>query len=112
MSTLIKFFTISLLSLFAMKGFSAINIVAEGEVVYVENGWGGEGVAIHHTVGHAGCESWDSEYFLSKEHAGYNEVVSMILMAYSTSAKVELVVDTGVCLTGNRTKIISVRLKK
>lgn len=83
-----------------------------GKISLVEVGWNGEGINILHSGAITGCNSNPQEFALSKDHAGYKELVSLILAAHASSANVQLVVDKGNCLFGNRTKIVTVRLLK
>lgn len=84
-----------------------------GKITLLENGWNGEGINIIHSgAGVTGCNPNPQEFALSKDHPSYKELVSFTLAAHTASANVELVVEKGVCLFGNRTKIISIKLIK
>lgn len=91
----------------------AQTVVGPGTVTYVENGWYGEGIAIHtdaSIVAPAGCTAPTNEFAVLSTHAAYKQVVAMLLSAYYTKAKLQLVVTPGACTFGNRTTILSVRL--
>lgn len=91
----------------------AANVVGPGKVTYVENGWDGEGVAIHSSVnGPAGCQASLNDFGIEKSHAAYKELVAMTLSAYTSNTDVEIIVDAGKCVFGDRTKVLSIRLKK
>lgn len=91
---------------------NAADLVGDGYVQSIENGWFGEGIAFKFSKSIDGCPSEDDFYAVSKDHVAYKEIVSMLLAAYSNSSKVDLTVDKGVCLFGGRTKVISVKLFK
>lgn len=95
-----------------LSTFSAAESVGGGYVQSIENGWFGEGVAFQFSKPLDGCPSEDNYYAVSKDHIGYREVVSILLAAYTTSSKVDLAVEKGVCLFGGRTKVLSVKLLK
>lgn len=99
-----------LLLLFLPLTSGAIEFVNGGYIQSVENGWYGEGIAFKFSKPLSGCPSEDGDYAVSKDHAGYREVVSILLTAYAASSKVDLVVEKGVCLFGGRTQVISIRL--
>ena len=83
-----------------------------GKISLLEIGWNGEGINILHSAQVAGCNSNPREFAISKDHPGYKELVSVALAAYAADADVQLIVEPGTCLFGNRTKIITLRLKK
>lgn len=91
----------------------AADLVGPGKITYVENGWGGEGVAIHTSInGPAGCTASLNDFGIEASHAAYKELVAMALAAYTSNADVEVIVDAGKCVFGGRTKVLSIRLKK
>lgn len=105
-------------SLFAICGFGvcyavqAADLVA-GRITYIENGWYGEGVAIHSsTNGPSGCSASLNDFAIDKNHASYRELVAIALSAYNSNADVDVIVDTGACTFGGRTKVLSIRLRK
>ncbi|XXT21292.1 hypothetical protein WME94_06990 [Sorangium sp. So ce429] len=81
-----------------------------GRVTYLENGWFGEGMAVHLTASVPGCK--DHEYAIPVEHPSYKDMTAMLLSAFINNRQVELVVDQGVCIFGDRTKVLSVRLSQ
>lgn len=83
-----------------------------GKISSVEIGWNGEGINILHSAQVTGCNSNTQEFAISKDHTGYKELVSAVLAAHTASTNVQLIVDRGNCLFGNRTKIVTVRLLK
>ncbi|WP_146096916.1 hypothetical protein [Xanthomonas arboricola] len=88
-------------------------LTAPGRLVFLENGWNGEGVAISHsTASVAGCATETNSFAIDKNHPAYKELVAIALSAYTSESNVELIVDKGVCGFGGRTKVISIRLKK
>jgi hypothetical protein len=90
----------------------AADLVA-GKITYIENGWYGEGVAIHSSAnGPSGCSASLNDFAIDKNHAAYKELVAIALSAYNSNADVEVIVDTGDCIFGGRTKVLSIRLKK
>lgn len=91
----------------------AAELVGSGKITYVENGWNGEGLVIHHTRnGPAGCTAPLNDFGIDKNNAAYKELVAMALSAYTSNSDVEIIVDTGVCIFGARTKVISIRMMK
>ena len=90
----------------------AADIVGVGQIQWIENGWYGEGVAFSFTVGIDGCPAARTEFAVSKDHAGYKELVSMLLAAQASSSNVTLFVEKGTCLFGGRTKVLAIRMAK
>jgi hypothetical protein len=104
--------TFYLTLIYSGNGNSAVENVLTGKITAIENGWFGEGIVLKHTNGKAGCGSDQNEFAISKDHAGYKEIAAIALTAFTSQADVQLIVDTGVCLFGNRTKVLAVRLVK
>jgi len=91
----------------------AAELVGSGKITFVENGWGGEGLVINYSKnGPSGCSAALNDFGIDKNHPAYKELVAIALAAYTSNADADLIVDTGVCIFGSRTKIISIRLKK
>lgn len=91
----------------------AVGFVATGKITSIENGWFGEGVVFHHSgPGISGCGTSPTQFAIDKNHPGYKEIVAIALAAYASSSNVDLVVDPGVCLFGNRTKALAINMKK
>jgi hypothetical protein len=91
----------------------AANLVGPTKITYIENGWEGEGIAIHSSInGPTGCTASLNDFGIEKSHAAYKELVAMALSAYAPNADVEIIVDAGKCVFGARTKVLSIRLKK
>lgn len=90
----------------ATVAFEVVHTAA-GKLGWVENGWFGEGIAFSHTVSTTGCGT-ATEYAISKDHPSYRELTSMLFSAYSAGKNVLLVVETGVCLFGGRTKVLAI----
>jgi hypothetical protein len=99
---------------FAQPAAAALVGTGATQIVFLENGWYGEGFAIHITpgTGVTGCAAPKEQLGVDKGHPSYKEIVAMAIAAYSTGAKVEFIVDQGVCVLGSRTKIVSIRLLK
>ena len=92
---------------------SAEEYTGWGKITYLENGWFGEGVAIHHsTASIKGCAADPADFAIDKNHPSYKELVAIALAAFTSQSDVELVVDKGICSFGARTKILSIRLKR
>lgn len=106
-------FTVAICLLFlSLPSLGAAVATGNGTLTYIENGWYGDGFAIHHTNSVSGCLAPPTEYGLQPSHPQYKEIVAMLIAAFVNGTTVELVADSGVCVLGNRTKIISIRLKK
>ncbi|MDY4282974.1 hypothetical protein [Xanthomonas sp. LF06-19] len=91
----------------------AITVVGAGKITVIENGWFGEGMAIHTSNdGPSGCSAPLNDFAIDKNHPSYQELTAMALVAYTKNLDVEVLVDPGVCIFGDRTKVISIRLKK
>jgi hypothetical protein len=91
----------------------AVGFVAAGKITSIENGWFGEGIVFHHSgPGISGCGASVTQFAIDKNHPGYKEIVAIAMTAHATSSNVELVVDPGVCLFGNRTKVLAINMKK
>ncbi|MFT4925508.1 MAG: hypothetical protein ACI8WB_001601 [Phenylobacterium sp.] len=91
---------------------AAFSISAIGKVTYIENGWFGEGVAIHMSSGTAGCPAGDTDYAVEASHPAYKEIVALATSAFVAAINVEIVTATGSCAFGDRNKILSIRLIK
>ncbi|WP_279362119.1 hypothetical protein [Xanthomonas sacchari] len=95
------------------QAHAAMQVVWVGKIIYVENGWNGEGLTIHSSSnGPAGCSAPLNDFAIDKNNPSYKELTAMALAAYSTNADVELLVDSGVCIFGDRTKVIAIRMMK
>lgn len=104
-------FLVAAISLF--QTVQAADVVGPGKITYIENGWDGEGIAIHSSInGPGGCTASLNDFGVEKSHAAYKELVAMALSAYASNADVEIIVDAGKCVFGARTKVLSIRLKK
>ncbi|WOS39489.1 hypothetical protein [Xanthomonas rydalmerensis] len=104
----------SLLSLILVLCFCqeawAVQVMPSAKITYVENGWYGEGVAIHMSIdGPPGCSAALNDLAIDKNHPSYQELIAMALTAYTKNMDVGLVVDPGVCLFGGRVKVIAIR---
>ena len=80
---------------------------------YVENGWFGEGIAIHvDQSAPAGCvvNTGFGDFGVRSDHPAYDKITALILSAFFSHSAVELVVNPGNCVFGNRTNVVSVRL--
>jgi len=86
---------------------------SSGQITFIENGWGGEGFAIHmeNAVQTAGCPAPAYEYGLDASHQAYKILVALMITAYTQKLPVQMVVQPGTCVLGARTKIISIRLR-
>jgi len=104
---------IAILMLFSTSIFAEPFVaVGPGTITYLENGWFGEGFALHFTVGLAGCPAPPTEFGLLPSHPQYKEIVALMMIAYSNNESVQLVADSNVCILGARTKIVSIRLSR
>lgn len=105
-------FMMSLLcGLWASTSSAQITSVGPASVTFIENGWSGEGFAVHLSAGVSGCPAQPTEFGIPATHPAYKELVALLMSAYFTEKKVSVVVDTGVCTLGARTGIISIRLQ-
>lgn len=109
---LIKFLSGIFVAGLASVACAEVILTPVGKISMVEVGWNGEGLNILYSGAITGCNPNPQEFAISKDHAGYRELVSLVLAAHASSAEVQLVVDKGNCLFGNRTKIVTVRLLK
>ena len=96
------------------SSMAALTATAPTQITFLENGWYGEGFAIHIIpgTGVTGCPVPEYEFGIAKSHPAYKDMLGLAMMAYASGSKVQLVVDTGVCVLGNRTNVISIRLYK
>lgn len=101
----------ALLSTSAWSGYVE---TGTGYITFIENGWAGEGFAIHMTATAAvsGCGAPPTEFGIEASHPAYKILVSLMMMSYSQQSPTQLVVDQNVCTLGARTKVISIRLKE
>ena len=97
--------------LWANAALSAIATVGPANITFIENGWSGEGFAIHLSQGIAGCGAPPTEFGIAASHPAYKELVALLMSAYFTEKPVEVVVNTGSCTLGARTAITSIRLR-
>jgi len=91
---------------------NAFEYVGPGKITYLENGWFGEGVALHLDKGTSGCPAMDIDFGIPSDHPSFKEMTALATSAFLASANVELVVDVGNCVFGSRTKILAIRLLK
>lgn len=100
-----------------MASLSGATMAAEGtgpgKTTYVENGWYGEGIALHHsTASITGCSAGPNDFVIDRNHAAYQELLAMALTAYTRDLDVQLIVEKGDCGFGGRTKIMAIRSSK
>jgi hypothetical protein len=93
------------------SAYPALATVGPANITFIENGWSGEGFAIHLSQGISGCGAPPTEFGIPATHGAYKELVALLMSAYFTEKPVEVVVDTGNCTLGARTSIISIRLR-
>lgn len=95
----------------ATNAYAGYAATGAGYITFIENGWLGEGFAIHMTdlAAISGCPAPGYEFGISADHPAYKILVALMINAFSQHTQVQLVVDQGVCVLGNRTKIISIR---
>ncbi len=107
-----KLVTAAVVALFSTAAWSGYVSTGTGNLTFIENGWFGEGFAIHMTSTAAvtGCGAPATEFGIAADHPAYKYLVSLMMMAYSQQLPVQLVVDQGVCTLGARTKIVAIRL--
>ena len=103
---------LAFISLLIATNAHAWSVVGPAKITFLENGWFGEGIAIHLDKGVAGCNSADNDFALSADHPSYKEIIAFATSAFMSSSNIELVVEEGVCIFGDRTKILSIRLVK
>lgn len=98
--------------LLSTNAWSGIATTGTGYVIFAENGWSGEGFAVHLTDAAAigGCASGATEFGLDANHPAYKILVALMITAYAQQTPVQLVVDQGSCVLGNRTRIVSIRM--
>jgi len=102
---------LALLGLSIASNASAVEI--GGKVNEVENGWLGEGLALQLSgSGVTGCPSPPYQFAIDKSHPAYKDMVAIALAAFASGSEVVLVVEPGVCLFGDRTKVVAIRLKR
>ena len=107
-SALLSIISIYLWSPTTTAGFAA---VGPASITFIENGWFGEGFSVHLSSGITGCGAPATEFGIPASHPAYKELVSLMMSAFFTEKKVEVVVNQGVCTLGNRTSIVSIRLR-
>lgn len=103
--------TLVLGALWTLPAAAAIATVGPATITFIENGWSGEGFAVHLSSGISGCPAPPTEFGIPATHGAYKELVALLMSAYFTGKPVEIVVNTGVCTLGNRTGILSIRLR-
>ncbi|MBO9872954.1 MULTISPECIES: hypothetical protein [Xanthomonas] len=112
-SKLIGFLMVIVGSIACWQAQASPQVVWVGKITYIENAWNGEGIAIHSSSdGPYGCTSDLNDFGITSNDPSYKELAAMALAAFTTNADVELIVDSGNCVFGNRTKVVSIRLKK
>ena len=103
------------LQIFMLSKSWALNPVSTGtgKITYIENGWSGEGFAIHmeNSSAISGCSAPSTEFGIDANHTAYKILVAMMMMAYSQQIPISLVVDQGTCVLGARTKVLSIRMQ-
>lgn len=103
----------ALLGLSLSGNAAAAYAIAPGKITYIENGWLGEGLALHVSgSGVSGCTAQPTEFAIGKDHPAYRDMVAIALSAFASSSDVEIVAEAGTCLFGNRTKVLAIRLRK
>jgi hypothetical protein len=107
----LAFFMALIGSLWMNNVYSAYAAVGPANITFIENGWYGEGFAIHLTQGIAGCGAPPTEFGIAASHPAYKELVALLMSAYFTEKPIEVVVNTGNCTLGARTAITSIRLR-
>ena len=72
-----------------------------GKITYVENGWNGEGLAVHQS-GNAidGCLADPHDFGIDKGNSLFRELVTLATAAFTAGSDVELVVEKGDCIFG------------
>jgi hypothetical protein len=108
-----RFLSLYLLSFFLVAApASAYQMTGKGKIQWIENGWFGEGMVFSFSIPISGCPGSANEFAISKDHVGYKEVTSMLIAAYSMQSDVAITVENGICIIGDRTKVISIRVIK
>lgn len=96
---------------FANCAHAGVVWAGAGKIRQLENGWLGEGMALRFSgPGVPGCSADIQNFAISSSHPSYRELVATVLTAYATGSNVEIVVEQGVCLFGNRTKVLAITL--
>jgi hypothetical protein len=85
------------------------SVIGPAYITFVENGWFGEGVAVRIDP-NTTLQGCGPDFGVRAEHPAYKQLTALIVSAYHAKSKVELVVNPGDCVFGNRTNITSVRL--
>jgi hypothetical protein len=95
----------------ATSAHSALDVLPLGHITLVENGWFGEGLALHLDVSTPNntCPAAANDFGIPKEHPSYKDLVAIALSAHAIGAAVQLGVDQGNCVFGGRTRVISIR---
>lgn len=111
MKTQLIYLLLLIAPLWSNSAYSAIAAVGPAKITFIENGWSGEGFAIHLSQGIAGCSAPPTEFGVDASHPAYKELVALLMSAYFTEKPIEVVVNTGNCTLGARTSITSIRLR-
>lgn len=90
----------------------AWTVTSLSNITYLENGWAGEGLVVKLNNGYPGCPATDTEFAVLSTHPSYKDIIALATSAFMASTNVELVIEPGDCVFGDRTKIISIRLYK
>lgn len=100
------------LTLFLSTNAWSAAVTGDGYVTYIENGWSGEGFAVHMTAAAAmtGCPAASTEFGIDATHPAYKILVALMMTAYTQQSPVQLVVNQGHCILGQRTEIVSIRM--
>jgi hypothetical protein len=95
-----------------MCALSTVAVVPVAKISVIENGWAGEGLAIHLDSGDVvGC-GYPLDFGVGVGHPAYKDIVAIALSAMASGANVELMANSGTCIFGSRTQVNSIRIKK
>jgi hypothetical protein len=107
---------LSMLFVFGLSSEAMAAVVSTGsrKIVFLENGWYGEGFAVYlkdASIPNSCPISKDApnQFGIDVTHPSYREMVSALLAAFLAGRNVELMVEDSQCGVG-RTKVLSVRL--
>src|SRR5512132_260297 len=109
---LLAAFVFASLSAFEARAISpAPSDGTTSRITYVENGWFGEGLAVHLSAPltyATQCAAAANDFAVAASHPMFKEISAMIMLAYASGAPVQLMVDPASCIFGNRTSIVAV----
>lgn len=108
-----KYFFLIVINFFSSTfALSAVVAVPLAKISVIENGWNGEGLAIRlDSGGISGC-GYPLDFGVEIGHPAYKDVVAIALAAMASGTYVELMANSGTCVFGSRTQVVSIRIRK